>query len=206
MSPEGDQPPPQPALSGEPPPTPQPLRSWPPSGSTQLPQPTIIHWELAWKGALIAGVGAGLLSAIPVLSLGCCLWLLGAGALSVGLYQRQVPGTMVTPLMGMRVGALAGVFGFVLNAVMSTLSFVFLRSANFRSLMQDQMRRTMERTPDPQAEKILQQFMDYLSTPQGMATFFVAVLVALAVGFVVFTAAGGALGASMFGPRYRKYS
>lgn len=176
---------------------------WLPPGSTQLAQPTAIHWELAWKGALIAGAGAGLLSAIPILSLGCCLWLLGAGALSVGLYQRQVPGTMVTPSMGMRVGALAGVFGFLLNAVMSTLSFVFLRSANFRSLMQDQMRRTMERSPDPQAEKILQQFMDYLGTPQGMATFFVAVLAALAVGFVVFTAAGGALGASMFGPRHR---
>jgi len=105
----------------------------------------------------------------------------------------------------LKLGALAGVFGFALNAVMSTLSFVFLREGNFRNLMEQQMRRTIERSTDPQAEKVLRQFMDYLSTPQGMATFFVGVLVVLAVSFVVFTAAGGALGASMFASRRRDF-
>src|SRR5580658_8494432 len=74
-------------------------------------QPGAIRWDLAWKGALLCGVGAAILSAIPIVSLGCCLWMLGAGALAVMLYQRQVPGTLITPGMGMRLGALAGVFG-----------------------------------------------------------------------------------------------
>jgi hypothetical protein len=40
-----------------------------------------------------------------------------------------------------------------------------------------------------------------MSTPQGAATLMVMVLVVLAVAFVLFTAAGGALGASMFGKK-----
>jgi len=40
--------------------------------------------------------------------------------------------------------------------------------------------------------------MANLNTPAGLATFFVLVLVLMAVVFVVFSAAGGALGASMF--------
>ncbi len=119
----------------------------------------------------------------------------------MALYQRQVPGTLVTPGMGMKLGALAGFFGFLLNAIINTVSFVVFRAANFRELMQAQMQHAMERNPDPQAQKIVQQFMDTLNTPQGAATFFVLVLIFLGAGFIVFTAAGGALGASIFGPR-----
>jgi hypothetical protein len=36
-----------------------------------------------------------------------------------------------------------------------------------------------------------------LNTPQGLATFFVLILVIMAVAFVIFSAAGGALSASI---------
>ncbi|MGC2110860.1 MAG: hypothetical protein WA655_15170, partial [Candidatus Korobacteraceae bacterium] len=86
--------------------------AWMQSGTVYPPAPLAIRWDMAWKGALLSGIGAAVLSAIPIVSVGCCLWMLGAGALAVGLYQKQVPGTTITPGMGMRVGALAGVFGF----------------------------------------------------------------------------------------------
>ena len=81
-------------------------------GPSYPPQPGAIRWDLAWKGALLCGIGAAVLSAIPIVSFGCCLWLLGAGALTVTLYQKQVADTLVTPGMGMKVGALAGVSAF----------------------------------------------------------------------------------------------
>ena len=45
------------------------------------------------------------------------------------------------------------------------------------------------------------QFMGYVNTPEGLATFFVFALVIMAIVYVVFSAAGGALGASMFARR-----
>jgi len=113
-----------------------------------------------------------------------------------------VPGSTITPGMGMRVGALAGVFGFLINAVVSTVSFVLFRSSDqFRRAMQEQMDREMGSNPDPKVKEMMQHMMDWMSTPQGAATLMVVALVLIAVVFLLFTAAGGALGASMFGKR-----
>ena len=78
-----------------------------------------VQWDVALKGALLAGLVAAVLSAAPVIGLGCCLWLLGAGALSVWLYQRRIPGAIVTPGMGMRIGAVSGAVGFVATTIWS---------------------------------------------------------------------------------------
>jgi hypothetical protein len=172
------------------------------SGTPYQPLPGAVRWDVAWKGSLLCGVGAAILSAIPIIYVGCCLWLLAAGAFSVLLYQRQVPGTLVTPGMGMKVGALAGVFGFMVNAVVTTISFVTLRSnGDFRRALQEQMDKQLSSNPDPKVREMMQRMLDWIGTPQGMATMMVMVLVMLAVVFVLFSAAGGALGASMFGRR-----
>jgi hypothetical protein len=174
-----------------------------PQGAVAYPlQPGAIRWDLAWPGAMLAGAGAAVLTAIPFVSLGCCLWMLGAGALAVALYQRRVPGTLITPGMGMKVGALAGVFAFVINAVVTTLSFVAFRSGgDFRRTLEEQMEKQLANTSDPKAQEIMRQMFAWINTPQGLATLMVLILLVLAVMFVVFTAAGGALGASMFGKR-----
>jgi uncharacterized membrane protein len=102
--------------------------------------------------------------------------------------------------MGIKLGALAGVFGFMINAVLTVVSFVLFRSSvDFRRAMQEQMQKQMASNPDPKAQEILQHFMDWMSSPQGAATMVVLILLVLGVVFVVITAAGGALGASMSG-------
>ena len=193
-------PPQSPAMPGE---FPSPVQTTPWSAGAMRYGPVSgIQWDLAWQGALLAGAGAAVLTAIPFVSIGCCLWMLGAGALSVSLYQRRVPGTLITPGMGIKLGALAGVFAFVINAFVTTVSFVAFRSSSdFRRAMQEQMDKQIANSSDPKAQEIMRQMFDWISTPQGMATFMVLVLVVLAIMFVVFTAAGGALGASMFGRR-----
>jgi hypothetical protein len=137
---------------------------------------------------------------MPVLGLGCCLWLLGAGALAVWLYQRRVPGALVTPGMGMRIGAVAGAIGYVATTIWTVLRFSS-NSQEFRTAMQEQMEKSLAANPDPRAQEIMRQFMGNLNTPQGLATFFVLILAIMAVVFVIFSAAGGALGASMFARR-----
>ena len=173
---------------------------WATGAPAYLPQTGVIQWELAWKGALLAGLAAALLTALPVLSLGCCLWLLGAGALAVWLYMRRVPGTLVTPGMGMRIGAVSGVVGFVVTTIWSVVRFA-ANSQEFRTALQEQMNKSIASNPDPRAQEIMRQFMTNLNTPQGLAIFFVLMLVIMAIVFVIFSAAGGALGASIFARR-----
>ena len=175
---------------------------WTQGGTPYAPQASAIQWDLAWKGALLGGVGAAVLTAIPIVSIGCCLWMLGAGVLAVVMYRKQVPGVVITPGMGMKIGALAGVCGFMLNAVLTMASFALFRSnSDFRGAMQEQMQKQMANNPDPKAQQIVQHFMDWMSSPQGMATFVVLILLVMGVVFIVITAAGGALGASMSGSR-----
>jgi hypothetical protein len=140
------------------------------------------------------------LTAVPDISMGCCLWLLGAGALSVFLYQRRVPAGFVTPGMGMRIGAVSGVVGFLASTFWLVFQFA-KNSQEFRTALQEQMEKSIGANPDPRAQDIMRQFMNNLNTPQGLATFFVLILVGMAIAFVVFTAAGGALSAAMFARR-----
>src|SRR5271166_4874295 len=137
----------------------QPPPSWPPGTMPYALSPGV-QWNVAWQGALMAGAGAAVLTAVPIVSLGCCLWMLGAGALSVALYQRRAPGTVITPGTGMKLGALAGVFGFAINAVVTTVSFVTFRSnSDFRRAMQEQMEKQMGSNPDPKVQEMMQRMI-----------------------------------------------
>ena len=182
--------------------TPSSSFSWNQADGPHAAPPGQVRWDLAWKGALLCGVGAAILTAIPVVSVGCCLWMLGAGALAVSFYRRSVPGTVITPGMGMKIGALTGLFGWLLNAVVTALSFVVGRtSGDMRQLMEEQMKKQLAGSPDPKMQQAMQQIVNWISTPQGMATMIVLVLIFMGVVFLFITAAGGALGASMSGRR-----
>ena len=175
---------------------------WPQRGMPFPARPNQVHWELAWKGALLCGVGAAVLSAIPITSLGFLIWMIGAGVLSVSLYRRQVPGATITPGMGMRVGALAGVFGFALDAIFSLASFATLRSTgNFHQLMEEQMQKQLAGNPDPKVHQMMDNMLNWMNTPRGAVTVIAFFLLVVGVVFVVLTAAGGALGASFSGRR-----
>jgi hypothetical protein len=175
---------------------------WTQPGSPYVPLAGAIRWDLAWKGCLLCGIGAAALSAIPIVSIGCCLWMLGAGMLAVNLYRRRVPDSLVTPGMGMKIGAVTGLCGWIVNALVTALSFVMQRTSNdIRQAMQDQMKKQIANAPDPKVQQAMEQMMAWISTPQGMATTMVFILVFMGVVFLFITAAGGALGASMIGKR-----
>jgi hypothetical protein len=77
-----------------------------------------------------------------------------------------------------------------------------LRSSDeFRRVFQAEMEKSLSSAPDPKARQLLEQFVGWMSTPTGLATLIVLSLLLVGVFFVVFTAAGGALGASIFSRR-----
>jgi hypothetical protein len=102
--------------------------------------------------------------------------------------------------MGMRIGAVSGAIGFVATTIWMVFQFA-TNSQEVRSAMVEQMNKSIAANSDPRAQDIMRHFVANLSTPQGLATFFVLVLVIMAIVFVVICGAGGALGASMFARR-----
>ena len=135
-------------------------------------------------------------TAIPILGAGCCLWVFGAGALSVLFYHRSHRGILISRGMGARLGLLAGFLGFFIYIVLESVKVaVFHLGGTIRSAMRQAMERSAAQNPDPHAQQVLQWFM----SPAGQA-FVITLLVAMSfVGFLVFASAGGALGAAIWG-------
>ncbi len=186
-------------------PTAQP---WEPDRPAYLPLPGVIHWPVAWKDALLCGVGAAVLFVVtaPAMRMGAVIWMLAGGALTVQLYRRRIAGAPVTPGMGMRLGALAGVFGFLANAFTSVVSFIALRNTgNFRHAMEEQMQSQIAGNTDPRVQQVMQNLLDYMSTPQGAATMLTLFLLIFGAVFVLLSAAGGAVGASFLGHRRQSH-
>ena len=98
--------------------------------------------------AFYGGLFIGVLSALPVISIGncCCLWVLGGGMLAVYLMQQNHP-YQVTAADGALVGLLAGVFGGIIGTIIS-----IPMDAMMGPYMQRMMQRIIESNPDFPAE------------------------------------------------------
>jgi hypothetical protein len=68
--------------------------------------------------ALYGGLFMGVLCALPFVNVCCCLWMIGGGMIAVYLMQQNYP-YAIRAADGALVGLLAGVFGAVVNAILS---------------------------------------------------------------------------------------
>ncbi len=135
-------------------------------------------------------------TAIPIVGAGCCLWVFGAGALSVLFYSRKHAAMFLTRGMGARLGVLSGFFGFFIYIVLESVKVaLFHLGGTMREAMRQAMERSAAQNPDPHAQQVMQWFM----SPAGQA-FLITFLVALSfIAFLVLAAAGGAVGAAIWG-------
>jgi hypothetical protein len=75
--------------------------------------------------ALYAGLAIGVLSGLPIISIGncvCCMWVVGGGALAVYLMQKEHPyavGAADGALVGLMAGALGGIVGAIISIPVS---------------------------------------------------------------------------------------
>ena len=131
------------------------------------------------KAAVIGGVIAGVLSAIPIVNYCCCLWAIGGGVLAVFLFVKDTNAT-VTPGGGASLGAVAGGVAAVVYLVISLPLNLLIGAAAVAGQMEQ-----MERAG--------------VSIPlSGMALVIVFVIIG-AVCVFVFTLLGGVIGAPIFG-------
>lgn len=149
---------------------------------------------------LIAGGVGGLLSAAPVVSIGCCLWVLAAGAVSVLFYRNRAAISVPTG-MGARLGAVTGMVSSLVGSAVNVLTILVMGSGKMRETMRQAMEQSATRNPDPNAQMMAHRLMEFMTSPGGFA---LIMTVGFAVNFLAllaFAAAGGALGASLFGKR-----
>jgi hypothetical protein len=163
-------------------PYPYPLSATAPAGSIQWPQ--------ALASSALAGFLAAVLMLIPLGAFG--LGILAAGILSVLFYHRKTPVANITPGVGARLGALSGMLGFSMFAILTAVeSLVFRSGGELRAALLAAIEKSAARSSDPQA----QQMINYLKSPPGLALVMAVGLLVMLFAFLIFSTLGGVIGA-----------
>ncbi len=159
--------------------------------------------ELDWKQpALVGGVMAGILSAIPPVGwANCCFcaWLLVGGAVAAKMLINRAP-RPVRNGEGAQVGAVAGLIAAGIYSLISLAMVVFRIGLGFEQKM---FNRIAEMSGDPQVREMIQRMIEE-SANQTQAQRLVSALIGLiitSVLFVGFSTLGGLLGVALFEKR-----
>jgi len=184
---------------GEPPAEPIPGGSAPAFATPRRADP--LDRRAVIFSALLAGFAAGLgtlLPFVPVMTLS----MVAAGGIAVTLYKRKMPYVPVPARRGFRLGALAGLFGFLLNAGASVIGMLSEQNrAALRDAMHERLKEAMSVNSDPSAQQMLNNIGDMISTPAGLAALFAFSLLIFGLIFVLLGGIGGSVGAALFGKK-----
>jgi hypothetical protein len=166
-----------------------------------------ISWKDAILSALFVAVPAGLLSAVSVLSWGCCLWVVGGAVLAIAVYHRRAPGFLLETRAGLRIGAIAGLIAAYSSVIATAVWRVFARYVlhqgyaidQFYDSVIQQSTALMKANPDTEAQ--LHAYMHFLMSPDGRAAYTLMNAATTSLGIILFSAIGGALGVRLLAPR-----
>ena len=140
---------------------------------------------------LFGGLFMGVLSALPIISLGncCCLWVTGGGVVTAYLIQHGRP----DPIQlgeGAFGGFLSGIVGAVVYAVVS-LPIQLVTGPLQRGMMDGLLESAADVPPE------MREMIESLASGGGVVAVLVGFVLMLAVG-MVFSPLGGLLGALIF--------
>ena len=163
-----------------------------PQPGTTVPSPTLKADFL--KPAFWAGFCSGVLSGVPLLNLGCCIWMAGGGTLAVYFFQLQNGFPLKRPGDGGRLGLLAGLFGFLFSSAVNLLSQLLLFRGwdKFTKALREQLQRSMPN--DAQGKEAFAWAM----TTDGTITLIVLGSLMFLTAYLLMSMAGGAAGVRAF--------
>jgi hypothetical protein len=143
--------------------------------------------------ALYAGLAIGVLSALPLISLGnclCCLWVVGGGAFAVYLMQQETP-YAVHSADGALVGLLAGLIG---GAVCGLISIPLAMAMG--PMQQRIVERILASNQDVPPE--VKSMMQNMTSSSMLGAIAIVGLIVRAIVFAVIAMLGGLLGVALF--------
>lgn len=145
--------------------------------------------------AIIGGLVVGVLSALPLISIGnfcCCLWVVSGGVVAAYVFQANSPEPL-TPADGALAGLLAGLVGAVVHLILS-IPIDMVMGPFERSLAQ----RIMDLTGNADMRDMLQRFSQREAGIGLIIVRRVAAFFFMLVAGAVFSTIGGLIGAMVF--------
>ncbi len=187
------------------------------SGGAAGPATRDIHWKAAIGAAVTFAVPVGVLCSpvVPILSGGCCLWVVGGAIAAVGLYQRRAAVRTLARPVGVRIGTLIGLMAATVASAFYAGSMVFARyvlhggdavDKAYQAAMEQasaasaplsaSLARFLGAPPSDPHE-----FLNAVLSPDGRAAWTLATVAMTSAGITVFSMIGGALGTRIFSGR-----
>ena len=170
--------------------------------------------EISWKQAIAAAVTfavpVGLLSSslVPLLSAGCCLWVIGGAIAAVALYQRRSASTVLSRHVGSRIGLIIGLFAAAVAAASDAVSMIFERYVMRGGESMEKAYQTSMEQASAMAAQIsnhspaqAQEMLRFALSPDGRAASALLSALMMSVGITVFSMIGGSLGSRIFSGR-----
>ena len=135
-------------------------------------------------------------STLPIVSALFPLWMLGGGWLAVVLYRRRLPLLMLSSTIGGKIGALAGLLGFLFFAIFTSsylaiATLVMHQGEQIRALLRGALDQAAASNHDVQA------ISQWAQTPEGLAVLVVFSMFLFLVAFLLLSTAGGVFAASL---------
>jgi sterol desaturase/sphingolipid hydroxylase (fatty acid hydroxylase superfamily) len=130
--------------------------------------------------------------------------MLAGGWLAVLLYRRRSPLLLMSSTIGGKVGALAGLLGFLFFGVLTssflTIETVFLhRGDELRAMLRSLLQQSVANNQDARSQMLLQ----WMQTPEGLTLLVAASMFLFLIAFLLLSTAGGIFAASSSRRRLR---
>jgi zinc-ribbon domain len=176
-------------------------------------QPGIETREPSWKDAILAAaifaVPVGLLTSnlLPFGASAPFFFIIAAAVAAVNLYRRRAATSLLNTRVGLRIGLLLGLLAGIVSSTIDGVLMVVQRYLLHDSAAPD--RRVQAITDflmqpynqNPQAAAEMHDFVTAIVTPDGKAALMLSFVLCSALGVLIFTVLGGALGARFFSTR-----
>jgi hypothetical protein len=157
-----------------------------------------VNWRHALPSAAAAGFAMAVATMLPLLSSFFPLWMLGGGWLAVNMYARRTSLLLLPANIGAKVGALAGLLGFVFFAIftsayLTVATLILHQGEQIRSTLRSVLEQAAANNHDARAQALAQ----WMQTPQGLAFVVGFSMFLFLVAFLLLSSAGGIFAASM---------
>ncbi len=146
--------------------------------------------QAAVRSALNAGAIAAVLCLLP---LGFIVAMPMAGYFGVRLYRRRSFAPEPSTGAGFRLGALSGLFGFLISAVLAVILTLAAHAEDkIRAIIIEAVQRAQAVYPDHRL-----QWLDYFTTSHGVVVYVILSAVFSCAAFVLLSGLGGAISAAL---------
>jgi len=177
------------------------LTAEPPPGITrQIPTKAASPGKVEWIHGLPAATLAGIIAAVLMISSRGAfgVGMFATGSLALIFYRRRNPDANITLWMGTKLGLMSGLIGFGISTALVAVVTLFSGTERLRTFLVEMAKQAPIYSPSPET----QQRFEYLLTPEGFPSLVLLYLCSFLLIFLIFSAIGGALGATWM--RFRR--